>query len=191
MQYAKIVDNKVVQIVASPKKLGGYIELPKNHQVLRGDDIRFFNNGQRVTWEQAVAGGLAEVGPNETLVWDHGWVAKADYTKAKYWKKENGQPVRFKIGEKPDETMTDIEPIDYEAVWEKDRWIIPEEVLERREKEEAQAELERLDRESIRAMREILIAMVKKEEPPKESVDVLVAKEEEATVKRDVVKEVP
>ena len=189
MQYAEVINDKVMRILASSEPINGCVKLPEDHQLLKGDDVRFFDETyKRITPEHAVSKKLITLGEKKKAVWDHGWTVKDDYTKEKYWKKEDGQPVMFEVGDKPDETVTDIEPIDYEAVWENDKWILPPEVEEKRTKEKAQNDLYQLDQASIRAMREVLTAMLEGKEPPVESKDFLLQRESAAKEKREVLK---
>jgi len=134
MQFAKITNGKVERILSGSKLPEGYTVIPSDHQLQVGDSVQFFTREyKRITAEEAEASGLITTGENQTVEWENGgYEVKADYRKSNYWKKETGELIQFNIGDEPDETMTDIEPPDYEAVWDTGGWIIPTEVKERR-----------------------------------------------------------
>ena len=92
--------------------------------------------GVKLTVAEAVAASLITLGPNQIAVWENGkYVVKDDYTSVNYWAKSTGNPRKLKLGERPDSTLTTTEPPDSEAVWQSDRWVIPDAVKARRARE--------------------------------------------------------
>ena len=187
MQYADIFGNIVIRILASSDELKGKIKLPDDHQLLKGDDVRFFDKDfKRLTKENAIAKQLIDPKENQTAVWEKGWTVKDDYTKNNYWNKETGRQVRFKIGEKPDDTVTDIPPSDSAAQWDGEKWELPAEVIEQRAKDLAKSDLENIDKTSVSALREAVIALINGEVVSEKTKDILMAKEVEAIDKKKV-----
>jgi hypothetical protein len=132
MQFIKTNNNKVERILSGSKLPDGYTVIPNDHGLQVGDDVRFFDkNYKKKSIQQCINEGLISVGDYETAVWEQGmYVVKSDYREANYWYKESGEKVEFEIGDEPDETMTDQEPHDSDAVWDdtKGEWYIPDEV---------------------------------------------------------------
>lgn len=134
MQFAKITNGKVEKILAGSKLPEEYTAIPNDHQLQVGDSVQFFTREyRRMSVEDAETAELITVGENQTAQWENGqYVIKADYREAKYWKKETGEPVQFQIGDEPDNTMTDIDPEDSEAVWTSSGWEVPADVKAQR-----------------------------------------------------------
>jgi hypothetical protein len=129
MQFIKTSNNKVEKILSGSKLPDDYTVIPNDHQLQVGDDVRFFNkNYNRKSIQQCIDEGLISVSDYQTAIWEDGkFVVKADYRNASYWYKNNGEKVKFQIGDIPDDTMTDQEPHDPDAVWGKtDGWYMPD-----------------------------------------------------------------
>ncbi|ADK81599.1 tail fiber assembly protein [Sediminispirochaeta smaragdinae] len=110
-------------------------EVPAGFTGNKGDDIRFFDEeGNRLSIAAATEAGLVpEAGEHEAITWEGGrYVLTPDYTGVPYWNKATGAAVHLSLGRKPDESMTDIEPSDPQAVWNETGWTVPEEVLSER-----------------------------------------------------------
>lgn len=140
MQFIKTSGNKVDKILSGSKLPDGYTVVPNDHELIVGDDVRFFDKDyQKKTVQQSIDEGLISVESNETAVWENGgYVVKPDYRETNHWYKNTGEAVEFEIGDEPDETMTDIEPIDHEAIWDEtnNQWYVPDEVKADRIREE-------------------------------------------------------
>lgn len=149
MQFAKITNGKVEQILAGATLLEGYTVIPNDHQLQVGDSIQFFTREyRRMSVEDAETAGLITVGEQQIAQWKNGgYVVKADYREAKYWKKETGEPVEFQIGDEPDDTMTDIDPADSEAVWFESGgyWYVPTEIKSQRIRTDRDMKLKECD----------------------------------------------
>lgn len=149
MQFAKITGKRVAKVLASGSPPAGATRLPKGHQVQVGDDVRFLDERWcRKSVERCVVEGLIEKpGEFSEVRWAGGrWQVRADYSKANYWYKESGEKVNFTVGQEPDGSMTDIEPPDFEAVWdERTGWHVPEEVKAERLRRRRTELLERSD----------------------------------------------
>lgn len=69
------------------------------------------------------------VGENQVGIFiDDKWIKKADYRKEIYYKIGTKEKVKFGIGDKPDSSMTQLEPFDG-CKWDGGKWIIDEEIL--------------------------------------------------------------
>lgn len=136
MQFAKITNGKVEKILAGSKLPEGYTVIPNDHQLQVGDSVKFFTREyKRMSTEDAETAGLITVGENQTAQWENGeYKVKTDYRSTSYWKKDTGEQVQFQIGDEPDDTMTDIDPADSEAVWFESGgyWYIPAEIKSQR-----------------------------------------------------------
>lgn len=84
-----------------------------------------------------------DVAVNSVYVWNGTeWEMKPDYRGKTYYKKDTKEMVVInEIGIEPDDTMTNLVPIDSECVWNssKNKWVIPFDVLKRRKYEEIAA----------------------------------------------------
>jgi hypothetical protein len=130
MQYIQVEKNRVKDIFCGPLVPKGMREVSKHHQLRVGDDVRFFReDGKRMFPEEAINAGLIKIGENQTAVWVNGqYKAVDDYSRRKYWNKETGQPVQLKTGQTPDNTLTEVERTDLASKWDKDKWVVPDEV---------------------------------------------------------------
>lgn len=54
------------------------------------------------------------------------WDIVADYRGSLYWNTETKAPVVFEIGDIPDETMTDVEPVGEHIKWDGTAWVTDE-----------------------------------------------------------------
>jgi len=137
--YAVVSNNIVTKIVSclEKDKPNNSREYPDDAQIYKGCDIRFFSSsGVKLTVAEAVAASLITLSSNQSAVWEGGkYVAKDDYTSVNYWEKATGNPRKLELGERPDSTLTAAEPPDSEAVWQSNRWVIPDTVKARRERE--------------------------------------------------------
>jgi len=131
MQYIQTEKNKVKDIFCGPSVPKGMKEVPKNHQFRIGDDVRFFKkDGKRMTPEEAVKAGLIKIGENQKAVWNNGqYKVIDDYTEKEYWNKKTGEQVKLKLGETPGKELTDIKKPDPAMKWEKDEWILPDDIM--------------------------------------------------------------
>jgi len=131
MIYAVVEKNIVQKIISSTNPPQNAIEYPDDAEIHRGCDIRFFDKqGVRISIEDAITKGLIIVGDNQKALWDNGrYVSKDDYTSSSYWEKATGTFRKLELGERPDQTLTEIEPPDPLAVWKETGWTVPDEVL--------------------------------------------------------------
>jgi hypothetical protein len=89
-----------------------------------------------------------ETGENETAVFGRAvgtWSVQTDYRGYKYWYKKTGKRVQFQIGDEPDDTMIDIEPGDFESVWNGSGWEVPTKVKAERARNERNGLLKECD----------------------------------------------
>ncbi len=144
MQSIEILDGKIVAHYSSselplPRKGGEVKEIDDltNGAVVGTLVSQIDETGRLLDSEELEANGTLTKGENETIVYEDGsYVVKADYTSKHYWKKETGIPIEFQIGDTPDDTMTDVEKTDGQAVWKNGAWVLENDVLAERIREE-------------------------------------------------------
>ena len=60
---------------------------------------------------------LSEHGKYKNYFIDNDWILIPDYTRENYWYKETAKKVVFVLGDVPDVSMTEIEPVELKPVW--------------------------------------------------------------------------
>ncbi len=146
MQSIEILDGKIVAHYSSselplPRKGGEVKEIADlTNGAMVGTLVdQIDENGRLRTTQELEANGTLTRGENEAIVYEDGsYVVKADYTDKIYWNKKTGEPIQLKLGEVLDATLdiTDVEKTDGEAVWKNGEWVVEDDVLASRIREE-------------------------------------------------------
>ncbi len=153
MEYIKIVDNKIAAHYCArsiPESKPGLV-FQEVHGLSGGAVVgtlvtQLDSSGRLRTPEELINLKILKKDENETIVYEDGsYVVKADYTDKQYWNKETGELVEFQFGDEPDDTMTDVENHDHAATWNGQEWIVEDEILATRIREERDYHLEKTD----------------------------------------------
>lgn len=135
MQYVEIKDGVIVaHYCAKTVPNGNKYRKVTNFTATVGAPVdQIDNDGRLFTKEEIVSKGILSVGDNESVCYNGTkYFVQPDYREKNYWYKETGRKVSFKIGQKPDDTMTDVTRDDPESEWNGDGWEVPTEILKAR-----------------------------------------------------------
>ncbi len=137
MQSIEILNNKIVAHYASQQlpqpAYGGEIRTITDltDGAMVGTPVNQIDDtGRMYSVEELLENDVLQRGENEIVVYASGaYKVVPNFTDIKHWSKSSGQLVKLYIGDTPDDTMTTIERQDQDAVWQKDQWGVPQDVL--------------------------------------------------------------
>jgi hypothetical protein len=134
MEYIEIKNGVVVghySAKAMPEDETRDLKEVENFTAMVGTPVtQIAGDGRLFSKQEIIDKTILSPGENQTITFTGvGYEVKSDYREKSYWKKETGEKVIFKLGDEPDDTMTDVVRDDLQAEWTGTAWEVPDGVL--------------------------------------------------------------